>query len=149
VHLTCCTSFDILHDMVMHAWTPVILGDVLCHFGNSGVSCSDMVVKKGNHPPLKIIVSHNNKRGAFPPKIARLVVDVMHVMPANQWNLILLEALCMQNLSFNVCVDIFIVNVLNLYRGLNIHVWDISAFLAGGIFKEDGPYMGWFCELCL
>jgi hypothetical protein len=77
------------------------------------------------------------------------VVDVMHVMPANQWNLILLEALCMQNLSFNVCVDIFIVNVLNLYRGLNIHVWDISAFLAGGIFKEDGPYMGWFCELCL
>jgi hypothetical protein len=34
------------------------------------VSCSDVVMKKGNHPPLKVVVSHNDKRSAFPPEVA-------------------------------------------------------------------------------
>jgi hypothetical protein len=60
VHLARCTSFDILRDVVAHAWPPVILCNILCCFGDSGMSCSDVVVKKGNHPPLKIVVSHND-----------------------------------------------------------------------------------------
>jgi hypothetical protein len=95
VHLACHASFNVLCDVVAHAWPPVILGDVLCCLCNSGVSYSNMVVKKGNHPPLKVVVSHNDKRGALSPEVIGVVLNAMHSVPLVQLVLVLLEALCM------------------------------------------------------
>jgi hypothetical protein len=55
-----------------------------------------MVVKKGNHPPLKVVVSHNDERGALLPEVARLMFDAMGSAPGIQLDLVLLEALRMQ-----------------------------------------------------
>ena len=143
MHPACCTSFNVLHDVIAHARPPVILGNVLRCFCNSGVSCSDMVVKKGNHPPLKIVVSHNDKRGAFPPEVSGSMFYSMCFAPAIELDLILLEALHVQNLSFNVSIDVFIINISNPNWGLNIHTWDISALFAGRIVKKECLHMGW------
>src|SRR5712672_1210296 len=37
---------------------------------NSGVSSRGGVVEKGNHPPLKLVVSHNNKGALFGPEVS-------------------------------------------------------------------------------
>jgi hypothetical protein len=60
-----------------------------------GCPAAIWLLKKGNHPPLKIVVSHNDKRGAFSPEVTRLMFDAMGFAPAVQLDLIFLEALCM------------------------------------------------------
>jgi hypothetical protein len=54
------------------------LGDILCGFCNSGMSCRNVIVKKGNHPPLKVIVSHNDEGIALPPEISWPMFNMVH-----------------------------------------------------------------------
>jgi hypothetical protein len=95
-----------------------------------------MVVKKGNHPPLKIVVSYNDKRGAFPPEVARPMFDAVCAAPAVQLDLILFEALRMQNLSFNVGIDVVVLNTSNPHRGICVRVCHIGVVIASRVVKR-------------
>jgi hypothetical protein len=77
VHLAVGTAFDVLGDVIVHAWPPVILSNVLHSFCNSGVSYGNMIMKKGNHPPLKVIISHNDEGIALSPEISWSVLGVV------------------------------------------------------------------------
>jgi hypothetical protein len=149
MHLAHCASFNILCNVVVHAWPPIVLGDILCSLCNSGVSCSNMVVKKGNHPPLKVIVSHNNKRGALPPEVARPMFNAMGSMPGIQLYLVFLETLGMQYLSLDVGIDVIIINVSDPKWGFYVHVWNIGVVVTHRVVKGQGLDMGWFRQLCL
>jgi hypothetical protein len=149
VHLACCTSFDILRNVVAHAWPPVVLRNILCHLGDSGVSCGDMVMKKGNHPPLKIVVSHNDKRGAFPPKVARPMFNAVGSSPGIQLYLIFLEALRMQNLSFDVGVEVVVLNTVNPNWGVGIRGEGVQVLPTSRVVERQGPNAGWFSQLGL
>jgi len=75
-------------------------------------------MKKGNHPPFKVIVSHNDKGGAFSPEISRSMFDVVCSAPHVQGVLVFLESLHMQDVSFDVSIDIFIINICHPYSSL-------------------------------
>ena len=60
-HLAGSAAFDVLSYKDFHSRPPVVGCDKLEGFGNSGVSSSFMVMKKGCYSPSKVIVCHNNK----------------------------------------------------------------------------------------
>jgi len=60
-HLASSAAFDILSYKDFHSGPPVVGCDKLEGFGNSGVSSSFVVVKKGCYFPPKVIVCHDNK----------------------------------------------------------------------------------------
>jgi len=66
-HLAGCASFDVFCDKGFHVWPPVILCEQLECFSNSGVSGSHMIVEKGNYPPPKLVVCHNNQGSPVMP----------------------------------------------------------------------------------
>jgi hypothetical protein len=93
-------------------------------------------VKKGNHPPLKIVVSHNDKRGAFPPEVARPMFNAVCTAPAVQLDLVLFKTLRMQNLSFDVCVEVVILNTSDPYRGIRFYIRGVSVVIAGRVVER-------------
>jgi hypothetical protein len=48
--------------------------------------------------------------------------------------------------NHNNSIDIFMINGLNPYQGLNVHTWNISALLASRICQGDGSYADQFCD---
>jgi len=60
-HLASSAAFDILSYEDFHSGPPVVGCNNLEGFGNSSVSSSFMVMKKGCYSPLKVIVCHDNK----------------------------------------------------------------------------------------
>jgi len=60
-HLAGSTAFDVFSYKDFHSRPPVIGHNELEGFGNSGVSSSFVVVKKGCYSPPKVVVCHNNK----------------------------------------------------------------------------------------
>ena len=67
VGLTCCTSFDILFNVLLHTRPPEIAFCQLVHIWNSRVSSGGCVVKELNYPPLQIVVTGNNNTIVLPP----------------------------------------------------------------------------------
>ena len=66
-HLAGGAAFDVLCDEGFHVWPPEVRHDKLEGFGDSSVTCGHMIVKKGNYPPPKSIVCHNNQGGPVMP----------------------------------------------------------------------------------
>jgi len=62
-HLTGCTALDVFCDKDFHVWPPVVRGNKLECFGNTGVSRGLVVMKKGNYSPPKCVVCHDNQCG--------------------------------------------------------------------------------------
>ena len=60
-HLASSAALDILSYKDFHSRPPVVRCDELEGFGNSGMSSSFVVVKKGCYSPPKVIVCHDNK----------------------------------------------------------------------------------------
>jgi hypothetical protein len=108
------------------------------------VSCGDVVVKKGDHPPLKIVISHNDKRGAFPPEVARPMFNAMGLSPGIQLYLIFLEALRMQHFGFNVGVEVVILNTPDPDRWIPFQFWGNDVVVASWVFKRQSSDAGRF-----
>jgi len=66
-HLASSAAFDIFSYKDFHSGPPVVGQDKLEGFGNSGMSSSFMVMKKGCYSPPKVIVCHNNKYHSVVP----------------------------------------------------------------------------------
>jgi len=66
-HLACCTSFDVFCDKGFHVWPPVVLCEQLECLGNPRMPSGHMIVEKGNYPPPKLVVCHNNQGGPVIP----------------------------------------------------------------------------------
>jgi hypothetical protein len=62
-----CTSSDVFSDEGFHVGPPIIGGNKLEGLGNPRVSRCFMVMKKGNYPPPKSIVCHDNKGSTVVP----------------------------------------------------------------------------------
>jgi len=66
-HLAGSAAFDVLCDIGFHVWLPVVGCDELEGFGDSRVTSSFLVMKKGNYSPPKRIVCHDNQGGPMMP----------------------------------------------------------------------------------
>src|SRR6266850_1815011 len=93
-------------------------------------------MKFGCYPPLKIVVSHNNKGLVFPLEATGAVFHVIGTAPGIQLCAVLLKSLCMQDFCFDVIVDVVVINVCDLHHGLNVPFGIISALHTCGI-KTD------------
>jgi hypothetical protein len=80
-HLTGCASSDVFCDESFYVGPPVIWGDELEGFGNPRMSGCFMVVKKGNYPPPKSIVCHDDHGGAMEPMSAVHSGEIMWASP--------------------------------------------------------------------
>ena len=81
VHLAGCTSLDVLCYEVFHPWPPIVLCDGIDCFGNSGMSGSYGIMKKGCYTPLKVVVSHNNQGMVLLPKVPGALFNAMGLFP--------------------------------------------------------------------
>ena len=66
-HLTGGAAFDIFCDEGFYVWPPGVRCDELEGFGDSSMTGSHMIIEKGNYPPSKSIVCHNNQGGPVMP----------------------------------------------------------------------------------
>jgi len=66
VHLTGCTTFNIVGYKVFHAGPPVIRLNELDGFGNSRVASGYRRVKMVKYTPPKIVDFHNNEGRVLP-----------------------------------------------------------------------------------
>ena len=66
-HLAGGAAFDVLCDKSFHVWPPEVRCDKLEGFGNSSMTGGHMIVEKGNYPPPKFIVCHDNQGGPMMP----------------------------------------------------------------------------------
>jgi hypothetical protein len=72
------------------------------------------VVKEGKHPPLKVVISHNDESIAFPSKVAGAMFDVKLGPPTFKERAVFLDGLEVYNLCFDVSVQIIILDTVNL-----------------------------------
>jgi hypothetical protein len=72
------------------------------------------VVKEGKHPPLKIVVSHNDKGIAFPPEVARAMFDIKLGLPTIEKRAISFDGLEVYNLCFDVSIQVVILDTVDL-----------------------------------
>jgi len=66
-HLAGSAAFDVLSYKDFHSRPPVVGQNKLEGLGNSGVSSSFVVMKKGCYSPPKVIVCHDNKCHSMVP----------------------------------------------------------------------------------
>jgi len=66
-HLAGGAAFDVFCDKGFHVWPPEVRCDKLEGFGDSSMTGSHMIVEKGNYPPPKFVVCHNNQGGPMMP----------------------------------------------------------------------------------
>jgi len=66
-HLTGSAVFDVFSYEGFHTRPPVIGQNKLQGFGNSGMSSSFVVMKKGCYSPPKVIVCYDNKCHSMVP----------------------------------------------------------------------------------
>jgi hypothetical protein len=71
-------------------------------------------VKEGKHPPLKVVVSHNDEGIAFPPEVARTVFNIKLGPPTLEERAVLLNGLEVYNLCFNVGIQVVVLDTVNL-----------------------------------
>jgi hypothetical protein len=77
-------------------------------------------MKKGKHPLLKIIVSHNDKGIALRPEVARAMFNVVLCMPAFQNRMVFQDPLKVDDIGFNISIQVIILNTVyldNLFIG--------------------------------
>jgi hypothetical protein len=78
------------------------------------VSSHCRIVKQGKHPPLKIIVSHNDEGITLPPEVAWAMFDIELSMPAfGNWP-IFGNALQVDDVSFDISIQVIILNTVDL-----------------------------------
>jgi hypothetical protein len=72
------------------------------------------VVKEGKHPPLKVVVSHNDEGVAFPPEVTRAVFNIKLGPPTIEEGAVFLDGLEVYNLCFNVSIQVVILDTIHL-----------------------------------
>jgi hypothetical protein len=99
--LTGGTSFDVFVDVSFHVGPPVIATQKSERVCDTRMSSTGGIVEKGNYPPLKIVVAHDNQGAILVPE----AIDLRKVMMINpRKNLCLIHAL------HNLNVDVMIVH---------------------------------------
>src|SRR6266850_4572042 len=93
-------------------------------------------MKFGCYPPLKTVISHNNKGGVLPPESAGVILYIICAAPSLQLGAVLLKSLRMQDFCFDIIICIFIIDVHDLHHSLNIPFGIVSALRTCGI-KTD------------
>jgi hypothetical protein len=129
VHLARCETFHVLGNKVAHAWPPVVGGYCSNSIRNSGVAGCGRVVKEGKHPPLKVIVSHNDEGIAFPPEVARAMFDIKLGPPIIKKRAVLLDGLEVYNLGFDVSIQIVILDTVDLDESIVVP-WIVMFFIS-------------------
>src|SRR6266850_3088687 len=93
-------------------------------------------MKFGCYPPLKTVVSHNDKGSVFPLEAAGAIFHIICAAPSVQLGAILWKSLCMQDFCFDIIVRVLIINVCDSHCGLNVPFGIVSALHTCGI-KTD------------
>ena len=96
-------------------------------------------MKKGKHPPLKIIISHNDECIVLELESRVLLYDVVSGLPLFQKGQVLRLFLYIYSLCFDIGIDKSICCAIDYYHSLNVTVWVISALLTGNTKAGDGP----------
>jgi len=99
-------------------------------------------MKFGCYPPLKIVVSHNNKGMVFPLEAARAVFHIIGAVLGVQLGMILLESLHVQDFGFNIVIQVIVVNIRDSHYGLNVPFGIISALRTYGIKANSSSSEG-------
>jgi len=102
-HLAGGAAFDVLCNKGFHVWPPEVRRDKLEGFGDSSITCSHMIVEKGNYPPPKFVVCHNNQGSPVMPVGAVLQGEVVDWGPSLES--FLFGVLCMFDFLVNIVVD--------------------------------------------
>jgi hypothetical protein len=71
-------------------------------------------VKEGKHPPLKVVVSHNDEGIAFPPEVARAMFDIKLGPPTFEKRAVLWDGLEVYNLCFDISIQIVVLDTVDL-----------------------------------
>ena len=66
-HLACSASLDIFGDKGFQVGPPVVLREKLQCLGNPGMAGCPMIMEKGNYPPPKRVVCHDNQGSPMMP----------------------------------------------------------------------------------
>jgi hypothetical protein len=114
VHLACRAAFHVFSNKVAHARPPVVGGYCSNSVRNSRVASRGRVVKEGKHPPLKVVISHNDEGIAFPPEVAGAMFDIKLSSPTIKERVVFLDSLEVYNLGFDVSVQIVVLDAVNL-----------------------------------
>jgi hypothetical protein len=71
-------------------------------------------VKEGKHPPLKVVVSHNDEGVAFPPEVARAMFNIKLGPPTFEEGAVVRDGLEVYNLCFDISIQVVVLNTVNL-----------------------------------
>ena len=66
------------------------------------------------HPPLKVVVSHNDEGVAFLPEVARVMFNIKLGPPTFQERAVLLDGLEVYNLCFDVSIQVVVLDAVDL-----------------------------------
>ena len=66
-HLAGSTSFDVFCDECFHVRPPVVLQEELQCLCNPRMASGHMIMEKGNYPPPKRVVCHDDQGGPVMP----------------------------------------------------------------------------------
>ena len=102
-HLAGGAAFDVFCDKGFHVWPPEVRRDKLEGFGDSSVTCSHMIIEKGNYPPPKFVVCHDNQGCPVMPVGAVLQGEIVNWGPLLEG--FLLGVLCTFDLLVNIVVN--------------------------------------------
>jgi hypothetical protein len=78
------------------------------------MACRGRVVKEGKHPPLKVVVSHNDEGVAFPPEVAGTVFNIKLGPPTIEEGAVFLDGLEVYNLCFDVSIQVVVLDTVDL-----------------------------------
>jgi hypothetical protein len=72
---------DVGGNKVLHVGPPVVLGEEMASFEDSGVASGQGIVIEGCHSPPKVVVCHNDEMGAVPPGTVRMLLKIVGITP--------------------------------------------------------------------
>ena len=72
------------------------------------------VVKEGKHPPLKVVVSHNDEGVTFLPEVTRAMFDIKLGPPTFEERAVFLDGLEVYNLCFDVSIQVVVLDTIHL-----------------------------------
>jgi len=102
-HLAGGTAFDVFCDEGFHVWPPEVRHDKLEGFGDSSMTGGHMIMEKGNYPPPKFVVCHDNQGGPMMPVGAILQGEVVN------WGLsfegLLFGVLCLFDFPVHIVIN--------------------------------------------
>ena len=75
--------------------------------------------------------------------------DAVCFAPAVQLDLVLFEALRMQNLGFNVCIEVVVLKIPDPYGGIVVRCYGVHVLPTSRVVERQGPNAGWFSQLGL